>query len=932
MRDKGAHFRRTDLQVHTPRDNQWKGFRPTEDADRVAYAEAFVAACREKGLGAVAITDHHDFTFFPFIKDAANSETDGDGQALSADERLVVFPGLELTLGVPCQALLIFDAELPLDRLPDVLAALSIEPVDSAEASLPSVIRADHLSDLGGVHEVLDLRDGLRGRYVLLPNVTDGGLGTLMRSGMQAKYREMPCVGGYLDGTVEKKVGKGNENIFAGLDKSRGHKPLALFQTSDARSEDFGKLGDPATWVKWSEPTAEAFRQACLAKESRISHTEPGLPTVRLTRLSVSNSKFMGPIELYLNPQYNAIIGGRGTGKSSILGYLRWALCDVSSRADDDEMSEIALREMRLIAATLGAFEATVDVHLSLNGIPHVVRRSAPSGEVTLKIGDSEFRPAETSEIRRLLPIQAYSQKQLSTVAVRVDELTRFVTTPIRRVLQDLDARSRDVDGRIREAYTSLQRFRRLDESISAITLELKSLGDQTQSLRSGLSGVSDADRAILDNKSAVDRGATVLESWREDTAATSEALAELIEDVETSQGGLEPSTGVWSELAVDAEAVRAAVDLSYSALVTDLRAALLNFDATLASTDHAETVERVTGQLSEFAVRYEDVKHRSTAHAEKLAELADLERQQEALGRKVRKEIADRDALGSPADTMAERRGELSTLMDERSESIDAECARLSELSDGMIRATLRRGQGLEAVRNSLRGFVAGSGVRNAKIDSLFDQLAGDDDPVASWNEVLSELEPLASESGEREFRTEDAPNAARLGLTSAELNKIARKATPDSWLNLALTPVEDHPVFEYRTREDDYIAFADASAGQQATALMAVLLAQHGPPLVIDQPEDDLDSQVVQDVVSRLWTAKAKRQIIFASHNANLVVNGDADLVVCCDYRVAGDQSGGKIKLEGAIDQSAVRSEITAVMEGGEKAFRLRKAKYGF
>jgi len=99
----------------------------------------------------------------------------------------------------------------------------------------------------------------------------------------------------------------------------------------------------------------------------------------------------------------------------------------------------------------------------------------------------------------------------------------------------------------------------------------------------------------------------------------------------------------------------------------------------------------------------------------------------------------------------------------------------------------------------------------------------------------------------------------------------------------------------------------------------------------LLIDQPEEDLDSQIIQDVVTRLWIAKGNRQIIFASHNANLVVNGDAELVVVCDYRSIGDQSVGQIKTEGAIDVTEVREAITHIMEGGERAFRLRKEKYG-
>lgn len=100
----------------------------------------------------------------------------------------------------------------------------------------------------------------------------------------------------------------------------------------------------------------------------------------------------------------------------------------------------------------------------------------------------------------------------------------------------------------------------------------------------------------------------------------------------------------------------------------------------------------------------------------------------------------------------------------------------------------------------------------------------------------------------------------------------------------------------------------------------------------MIIDQPEDDLDNETVLQIVSKIWSCKSRRQLVFSSHNANLVVNGDADLVLVCAYLDSGDQSAGHIKEQGAIDVSAVRDAITAVMEGGERAFRLRKEKYGF
>ena len=193
-----------------------------------------------------------------------------------------------------------------------------------------------------------------------------------------------------------------------------------------------------------------------------------------------------------------------------------------------------------------------------------------------------------------------------------------------------------------------------------------------------------------------------------------------------------------------------------------------------------------------------------------------------------------------------------------------------------------------------------------------------------------MNQLELAVLAKGEASAAT---INQATLSpFTAAEVEKMATRLTPEAILELCLIPMEDQPSFDYQTKDAEYIPFEVASAGQQATALLRVLLNQGGPPLIIDQPEDDLDSQVMLLIVDQIWQAKRRRQLIFSSHNANLVVNGDAELVICCDYRAAGDQSGAQIKLRGAIDIPKVRSEITVVMEGGEKAFRLRKEKYGF
>ncbi|MHC2086169.1 AAA family ATPase [Methylobacterium sp. CM6244] len=130
--------------------------------------------------------------------------------------------------------------------------------------------------------------------------------------------------------------------------------------------------------------------------------------------------------------------------------------------------------------------------------------------------------------------------------------------------------------------------------------------------------------------------------------------------------------------------------------------------------------------------------------------------------------------------------------------------------------------------------------------------------------------------------------------------------------------------------------MAFARASPGQQASALLELLLRQEAGTLIVDQPEDDLDNRVIMRIVERIRTSKTSRQIIFSTHNANLVVNGDADKVVTMVSTIAEDRAPEgtthvRVEVDGAIETPAVRQAVTRIMEGGLKAFDLRARKYG-
>jgi type III restriction enzyme len=639
----------------------------------------------------------------------------------------------------------------------------------------------------------------------------------------------------------------------------------------------------------------------------------------------------MGRLDIALNPQYTALIGGRGTGKSTILDYIRWALCDQPvSVSEEDELANPSGRQRRLIEATLKPMEAEVEVHCVINGIPHVVRRSARDGEVHLKVGDGPFEKVRESAIQSLLPIQAYSQKQLSSVAIRVDELMRFITTPIARSLEELDRGIDEVAGRLRENYGTLQRFRALTAETERTRIRVRSLEQQAKSIRESLTNLSEEDRETLALKATYDRLRAATTTWPKQLDLVERAMVDLIDDAENAMKQVVDQEGAPREVATEVQALQTVILGTIEQAKRGLVSGAESLAASKPRVDSAKNA--LLGKIVAYEAEYATVKERSSANEAQLKELARLEADHEAATALLQEQEQGLLALGDPACRHTDLRTELTQAWRRRTKLLEEQCEAMSELSGGLIQATLGVGQGLDGIRDKFAALITGSRVRTPRIDALFDSLSRETSPAETWEVALRELELLMTLEPDAEITSENTPVLSRLDFRIEDQKRIMARLTPDGWLDLSLTHIKNLPRFEYRAKEDTYIPFESASAGQQASALLATLLSQPGMPLIIDQPEDDLDSDTIQQVVAKMWEAKANRQMIFASHNANLVVNGDADLVLVCSYLTAGDQSAGQIKTQGAIDMPDVRGEITTVMEGGERAFKLRMEKYGF
>ncbi|RPI71289.1 MAG: hypothetical protein EHM38_04085 [Geobacteraceae bacterium] len=176
------------------------------------------------------------------------------------------------------------------------------------------------------------------------------------------------------------------------------------------------------------------------------------------------------------------------------------------------------------------------------------------------------------------------------------------------------------------------------------------------------------------------------------------------------------------------------------------------------------------------------------------------------------------------------------------------------------------------------------------------------------------------------------------QFGIPSSQAERIAQ-ASPDAIMQIEELELPTTTAIKLNVAAEgqppQWQALENLSTGQKATAVLLLLLLESNAPLVVDQPEDDLDNRFITDgIVPKMREEKRRRQFIFATHNANIPVLADAELIVGLTAYGEGGQGKANISLDhmGSIDTRSVRMLVAETLEGGKDAFEMRRLKYGF
>jgi type III restriction enzyme len=511
-----------------------------------------------------------------------------------------------------------------------------------------------------------------------------------------------------------------------------------------------------------------------------------------------------------------------------------------------------------------------------------------------------------------------------------MDELKRFVELPIKQELDRIRSEIRDTESKTRLAYSNLIRMKEIETEVDKNAVEIASLTEQLTGLRKGLKGLSEEDQKTIDQKAKYDNEEALIENLKNELETAQEHVATLVESLESEdeEEGEEELENI--TLIKSIQTKYASKFLEIEAGVTVL-SNLFKPASLKVINDEIKAWEKLK---TAFDKKYEAAKATAKVNQQLLDQIQAIEKRISVLKKLQTEKRNALAALGDPEKKYKSFRIRWDELHTQKVGALDKQCIQFTTLSGGLIKADIKSSLDTNTLIQKFKVAFTSMNIKEEKIEKICQCIVKAADPIAEWNGILAELEKLALHSMEGPDGIPDTPLLNKCGFIENERTRIATSFDSTKWIELSVTELEFNPKFSYCTNKDthEYIEFAEASAGQQATALLTVLLNQQGAPLIIDQPEDDIDSKMSPDIVQQIWKAKSKRQLIFASHSANFVVNGDAELVVCCDYIKAGDQTRGTVKDVGAIDKQAIKEEITLVTEGGKDAFKLRKEKYGF
>ena len=616
----------------------------------------------------------------------------------------------------------------------------------------------------------------------------------------------------------------------------------------------------------------------------------------RIVSLTVIGG-FLDGTNFQLADGLNCVIGGKGTGKTTMLELIRFALNVESVIASDSAGRRFA----SLIKENLNGGRVQVVVETK-DGLRYTISRTA--GEPPIVIGE-DGQPSNVSfHEGQFFLADVYSQSEIEAIADASDSqmslIDRFETDQLANIERQLEP----VRAGLEENANAIRAYTKRIASLTNEVAQLPFVEDRLRKFVKGdggdLTEVNQAHRL----KSLRDREARAFESALRTVAQTHAAADKVLASRRTSLLDRELCEGPNQQLIAAADHELNECLASVEELVGQIHERL-----TIAENELGSRQRQMANRHAQQELEFRNIVEREREAQGQAKERADLERQRNDLLDRQRAKQEEERQLAELRSERGRLIRELSTLQKRRFDIRLSIVERINAALEPMIRVTLTQYGNPAEYRALLEATLKQCNMRHRSVARRLSE--------AFWPSELSAV--IRSENSDMLVESAD--------LNMDQATKVIETLSNERvLLDLECVELLDLPIIELKDG-DTYKPSATLSTGQKCTAILPILLMQSESPLLIDQPEDNLDNRFIfETVVRNLRGVKRSRQMLFATHNANLSVLSEAERI----FVMQSDGRRARPLAYGTIDDCM--DDVVGVLEGGSEPFTLRKERYSY
>lgn len=867
----GTRWVRVALQVN-PYEYQGKNAPSATYCTESDYNKALLDECQAQRIELFAVTDHWKVdSARRLIHDAA-------------ERGIMALPGFEANSSEGIHILVIFENGTSTAEINGAIGMCGVTPgCPNGTTGAPFTEILEKMTELGAL--------------VIPAHVNVPNSGFLTRCSGESlvtkiKHPNLHVLGitpSQQDGTDQARILEGSKPY------DRLH-PLAVIYADDVSKPAAFQRKGTSCWFKVSRLSVDSLKLAMRTPETRISLEHPVIES-RTTLKEISwGGGFLDGVTIPFSTDLTTLIGGRGTGKSTVIESLRFVLglTPIGVEAERDHRGIIngvlkAGTIVRLLVEITSPYVRTFTVERSVNSDPVV---KDESGAVT------NFLPVDVIE-----NVEIFGQHELAELA---DDSSKVAS-----MLQRFQGNG-ELTAEHKETLSQLKRNRekltRAEEELSQLEEEL----EEIPRLEEQVQHYEDTD--VPTRLKEVTRLA-------QDEAVFTEATTR----VNTVQESLTALTDpqLITKLEAEFENITDSPRVDYLKRAQDALTTLAA-KLTALATEADSVLDTVLSEIKTAKAEWADaIREQRDEHAEVLRKLSKegMEPNRYLDTSKALEKLKARESRRTGIETslhslQTERDALLQVLVDhedDREQELKEAIRAANSATGGVVIVKPVPALDRKHIKSLIEQYISG---RRNRITAAIDQ-----------DNFSTRAFVAAARAGEHELSTQFSITGAQARSLIEAGEPLFRELEEQAVGNAAEVQLD----VQAGTGARNFKKMDDLSKGQRATALLLLLLAASNSPLVIDQPEDDLDNRFVYDgIVTNLRGLKGKRQIIASTHNANVPVLGDAELIVALE----GNGQNGWTATDGigSLDDVAIRSHVEDVLEGGTVAFSTRQHLYGF